>query len=193
MFFVFEGIEGAGKTTIIKELEKKLIAEGKKVKVTSEPTGKNDPFGTAIRRLIMEEDTNPLSEFFLFSAFRSKHVKQIKQWIKEGYIVLCDRFIYSSIVYQGHVLGIDIDFINQVNHYVLDGLTPNKVFLIDVDPEIAQQRNLKEQDKNDKFDLAPLEFHQKIRNSYLELAKNNANFKIIDGSKSTKEIIENIF
>ncbi len=190
MFYVFEGIEGAGKTTLIKILEEQLKNEGKKVMVTSEPTGKNNSFGTAIRKLIMEEKTSALTEFLLFSSFRSKHVVQIKQWLKEGYIVLCDRFIYSSIVYQGNVGKVDINFINQVNEYILKDLHPKKIFLIDVDPKIAQKRNKQEKDKNDKFDLAPLEFHKNIRKNYLKLADENLNFKVINGNETIEEIIK---
>ncbi len=194
MFFTIEGIEGSGKSTLINLLFNKLKDNGFKVKQTSEPRGFENDLGVEITNIIKRKDIDGMTEFLLFSSFRNMHTKTIiKPWLDEGNIVLCDRYIHSSIVYQGNVKGVDLKFIDTVNEKVMNGVIPKLVFLIDINPTIAQER-LKQRNKvNDKFDEEGMKFHQDVRLAYLELACQNDSFVVIHGDDTSENIVEKMY
>lgn len=193
MFFTIEGIEGSGKTTLLKEIEKEISSLGYKVKITTEPRGIDNEIGEKITEIIQKREIDGLSEFLLFSAFRNFHIKNfIKPWLKEGHIVICDRFVDSSVVYQGFVKKVDPKLIKNINKEVLNNLKPDKVFLIDLDPKISSERISIRDKKTDKFDVEDLSFHYKVRDGYLRLAKKNKNFIIIDGNCEITKIRDEI-
>ncbi len=194
MFFTIEGIEGSGKSTIINKLYELLEGKGYKVKMTSEPRGFESDLGVEITNIIKRDDIDGLTEFLLFSSFRNMHTKNIiKPWLDDGNIVLCDRYMHSSIAYQGDAKGVDLNFINLVNKQVINDVKPDLVFLIDLVPEIAQKRLNERNKDNDKFDHEDIEFHKKIRLAYLEMACEMDGFVVIHGDDSLDNIVNKIY
>lgn len=190
-FYSFEGGEGVGKSTVIKKLTEKLTEAGHVVKLTREPGGTD--LAEEIRNLIFENEMSKKTEVLLFAASRADHLqKVIIPALNRGEIVLCDRFVDSSIVYQSSKEGILESEIIKINDFVVEETYPHKTFLFDLDPEIAQKRIINVRDNN-RFDLEKMEFHTFVRNKYLELAQNNSRFLLIDASLKPEEIAHKIF
>ncbi|RLF64196.1 MAG: dTMP kinase, partial [Thermoplasmata archaeon] len=136
LFIVFEGIDGSGKTTVCRMLEKKLKSLGFNVFFTSEPT--NMEYGKILRRKL-KSGMDPIEAVLLFALDRYNHVKIIREYLKKGYIVICDRYYYSSLAYQGALLGKDMmSYIESIHRPFI--LKPDLVFLLDVLPEIGLSR-----------------------------------------------------
>jgi dTMP kinase len=169
MFVTFEGPEGAGKSTAIRGLVKALELAGHSVLVTREPGAGS--FGQKIRALLLEQDeVVPEAELLLFLADRANHVQKIiRPALAEGTVVLCDRHADSSVVYQGYARGVEIEFLNQGNRFATKGLKPDLTLLFDLDPEVGLKR-IGEGRDNNRLDREPLEFHQKVRAGFLDLA-----------------------
>ena len=167
MFITLEGPEGAGKSTVIKELAGRLAATGVKTLVTREPG--DGPVGQKIRDILLHgEAIHPHAELFLFLADRAQHVETvILPALEGGATVLCDRYADSTLVYQGYGRGLDIQLLRDLNHVATGGLEPNLTLLLDLPPElgIARIRH------KDRLDQEPIEFHEKIRSGFLEEAK----------------------
>ena len=184
-FIVFEGIDRSGKTTQAKLLYQRLKDEGEKVILTNEPG--ETAAGNEIRKLLLESELDllPLTEVFLFEADRREHVeKVIIPHLEKGYFVISDRYTYSTIAYQGGGKGIDEKIIEELNSIATDKLFPDIVFLIDISPETA----LKRKGKTDRMEKGGIQFLKKVREKYLELARKNSNFSVIDGEKTIEEI-----
>ena len=178
LFISFEGAEAVGKSTQIKRLKKRLEDEGFKVCLTREPGG--TALAENLRHLLKSEEMSPLTELFLVEAGRSDHVeKVIIPRLKRGEIVLCDRFISSSIVYQGIVGGVDLKKVNEMNHLASAGLSPDLCFWFDLDgPELF--RRLKQRAGNkDRFDSRSKNFHKQTLEAYRKLAKRSKKPKLI--------------
>lgn len=157
-----------------------------------EPGGTNT--GEKIRNLILQgTELNSLTELFLFSAARSELIQnEILPALDSNSVVVCDRYIYSSIAYQGHAKGLDLNVISEINSIATSQLDPDLVFLLDIDPELSFER--KNSDPKDRFEKESLEFHNEVRNGYLSLAKSNQKvWNIIDGQKPSEEIREIIW
>ncbi len=196
LFITFEGMDGCGKTTQINLLNQYLIKKNLKTFLTLEPGGCE--IGSELRQILLHSKKNisKEAELFLYLADRAQHVKEISQKLNEGYFVLCDRFIDSTLAYQGYGRGYDIKKINLLNEIAIDGLVPNLTFIFDIDAQIAQNRLPNEKDRLESLGI---EFFKKVRNGYLEIAKNESqkrNFVIIDATKSideiSKAVIENV-
>ncbi len=189
VFITLEGIEGSGKSSLTKWLQVQLQARNYSVQITNEPGGKDDTFGTNVRQLILE--TKGLStdtEFLLFSAYRNEHIqKTILPWLKENDFVICDRFIHSSVVYQGLTQNGDLELIEKTNKALTKQLKHFYTFLIDLDVETAKQR-IMSRTANNRFDYKTVEYHKQIRNNYLQLAKDNPSIIVIDGNRDLEEI-----
>jgi dTMP kinase len=163
-----EGIEGSGKTSHTKLLGKFLIRKGFPVVLTHEPGATQ--IGKKLRTLLLKGDSfqDPLTELFLFLADRREHYLQIiKKALEEGKIVLCDRFVDSTLAYQGYGRGIDLKFILDLNERILEGTWPDFTILLDCPVE----EGLKRTEKKDRLSQETLEFHQRVRYGYLELSK----------------------
>jgi dTMP kinase len=192
MFITFEGGEGSGKTTQAKRLVENLQKKGIKALFTREPGGTE--LAEKIRNLLLENQgiENALTEFLLLTAARHNHVESlIKPKVSEGFIVVCDRFFDSSIAYQGFCKELDINLMRSLHSSVFKDFGPNITFLIDIDPEIAQQRinSLTSNRTSNHYDQRNLEFHRKVRQGLLECAKLDAKrFTIIDGSLDMETI-----
>ncbi len=202
MFVTFEGPEGAGKSTALKIIASKLSELGHHVVTTREPGG--GPLGKRIRQMLLEEgEVSAETELLLFLADRANHVQTIVvPALKEGSVVLCDRHADSTIVYQGYGRGLDLSFLKAGNQFATKGLTPDLTLLFDLDPKIGLERldisektlfgpDKKRRDVN-RLDREPLEFHRKVRNGFLELARSEPNrFVILDAGKGPEELAQN--
>ncbi|BDV03813.1 MAG: thymidylate kinase [Candidatus Hepatoplasma scabrum] len=196
-FVTIEGIDGAGKTTIIDELKKiflkddKYFLKNKEVIFTREPGNSGNEFLLKTRDLIVNYDILPITELFLLQANRAEHIQKfIIPNLKNNKIVICDRFTDSTFVYQGLKGVKDQDIIITSKLATLD-VNPKRTYLIDLDPKIARKRIIKNKRTTNKFDNYDLNFHQQIRKRYLQLAKKeNKRFLIIDGNKKVNEIVE---
>jgi len=196
ILFSFEGIEGCGKTTQISLAATFLEGLGYRVLLTREPGATE--LGLEIRRLLLSPGFSPgvLSELLLYLADRHEHVsKIIRPHLEDGYLVLVDRFIDSTWVYQGYARQGDLRLIDYLNEVVTDKLKPVKTFLLDCEVEVglrrARQRNLVEGKSGleDRFDQFDLSFHQRIRDGFLQLARENQDrFLILNASLEVDEI-----
>lgn len=175
LFITFEGIEGSGKSTQIKLLEnfiKKNIT--KKVFLTREPGGTK--VSEKLRNIIINdltEKSNPYSELFLIFAARTEHYELIKKKINLGYIVLCDRYIDSTISYQHYNGSIPIKIINKLQQLIDKRKQPNITFLLNIDVKISRNRINSRKRKLDRFDRLSIYRMKKIRNAFLKIYKNN--------------------
>jgi len=188
MFVTFEGIDGSGKSTQAKILKEKLEESGYKVILTKEPGG--TPFGELIRNILLNFDMDPYSEFLLFASDRRHHVKNlIIPKLKEGFIVISDRFHDSSVAYQGYGRRVPLDFISKVHKEILEGIEPDVTILVDVPVSIGINR-LKSKDRIEKMGV---NFLENVRKGYFELAKENKRFVVVDGTLKIETIANTIF
>ena len=164
MFITFEGIDGAGKSTVIRSIADWLRESGRDVLVTREPGG--SIFGPKVREILLEGDAiTPKAEVFLFLADRTQHVDgTIKPFLESGGVVLCDRYADSTLVYQGYGRGLDVEMLRQLNGIATGNLQPKVTFLLDLEPEVAVTRST----KGDRMDRESLEFFTRIRNGFLK-------------------------
>ena len=195
MFIVFEGIDGAGKTTQARALYRRLIRMGRRALLTREPGG--TPLGQVVRRWVKtRQGLTPSAELFLLSAARSQLVEHvIRPSLSEGITVIADRFVASTIAYQGHGRGLDIGLVEQVNRQATAGVTPTITMLLDLDPEVGTRRNsAASRGQDDNFDAAPLGFQDKIRQAYLDQAAADPDgWLIMDGSTPRNRLSREIW
>ena len=191
-FIVLEGGEGTGKSTIAHFLEEELKKEGYPTFFTREPGGNDSLVAEKIRSIILDKSNNvlPLTEAYLFAASRAQHVEEIiLPHLKNNEIVICDRFVYSSYAYQGGGRNLGIDRIKTINSFAIEKVKPNLVLLFDLDPKIGLQRKRQNRQDFDRLDNEDLEFHYRVRNTYLKLAEEEPELiKIIDVNKPLKEV-----
>ncbi|MDI6890725.1 MAG: dTMP kinase [Thermodesulfovibrionales bacterium] len=190
----FEGIEGTGKTIQSRLLYEYLAKEGCKVILTEEPGGTR--IGLKIRDLLLSAENRgmtPVSELLLYNASRAQHIKEvILPALKIGSVVITDRFIDSTVAYQGYGRGIDLKLIDFIERIVTEGLKPDITLLLDLDVEIGLKRN-RGINKTDRLELEDLEFHKRVRDGYLEIAaKEPERIKLIDASESIEEVYNKI-
>ena len=194
MFITFEGGEGAGKSTAIKRIVEKLTSEGYEIVLTREPGG--TPIAEEIRNVILDKKNtamDPRTEALLYAASRRQHlVEKVIPALKEGKLVLCDRFIDSSLAYQGGAREIGIDNVYNMNLFATEGMLPDLTILFDIKPEEGLARiAANSQREVNRLDVEKLTFHNKVRDSFHELAKRfPERFVIIDASKSPDEVFE---
>ena len=172
LFISFEGTEGSGKTSVIKSCEEFLKNKGFKVILTREPGGIK--ISEQIRNIILSNDNtemDPMTEALLFAASRRQHlVEKIIPALNDGYIVLCDRYVDSSLVYQGISRGIGLEKVLEINRYAIDDLFPDLTIFIDVRPEVGLKRVFNGEGREiNRLDLEKLPFHQKIYDGYVSL------------------------
>ena len=198
-FIVFEGVEGCGKSF----QSKKLLNNLKKKKLSSLLT--REPGGTKsaelIRNLILKDYFNKdnkekfdkYTDTLLYLAARNEHVKnKIKPALKKKTIVICDRFIDSTLAYQVYGKKIKIKFINEIHKFILDGIKPNITFILKVSSKTSQKRLYKRRSKN-RYDNFAQSFYRKAQKSFLQIAKNKKNYYILDSSKNDDGLERKIF
>ncbi|MEW6162522.1 MAG: dTMP kinase [Nitrospirota bacterium] len=186
----FEGIEGTGKTIQSRLLYEYLAKEGCKVTLTEEPGGTR--IGLKIRDLLLSAENRgmtPISELLLYNASRAQHIKEvILPALKIGSVVITDRFIDSTVAYQGYGRGIDLKLIDFIERIVTEGLKPDITLLLDLDVEIGLKRN-RGINKTDRLEIEDLEFHKRVRDGYLEIAaKEPERIELIDASESIEGV-----
>jgi dTMP kinase len=193
LFITFEGGEGCGKSTQIAALKTRLEAMGKTVVQTREPGG--TALGESVRNLLQYDDAgqgmSPEAELLLFAASRAQHVRElIVPAIAEGQIVLCDRFLDSTTVYQGVARAIDSKKVDTINQFAIGDTMPNLTILIDLPPEIGLARvHARSDGQLDRMENEAIEFFQAVRQGYLNLAKSEPRrFLVLDGSQSVEEL-----
>jgi dTMP kinase len=192
MFITLEGPEGSGKTTAVEAAVKELEARGYQIVRTREPGG--TPIAEQIRNVILDKENtkmDPRTEALLYAASRRQHLVE-KVWpaLKEGKIVICDRYLDSSLAYQGGARGLGVDNILNVNMFATENTFPDLTLLFDITPEEGLKRIAANASREvNRLDLEKLEFHHKVRNTFLELAKKYPErYVIIDASKSREEV-----
>lgn len=196
LFITFEGPEGSGKTTLIKFLNEKInycINNGE-IKysgtlATREPGGKNNLLAEEIRNILLNKkndwDIPNITESLLFAASRSVHVIQtIKPALENNKIVLCDRYLDSSIVYQGYVRGLGVELVTKINEFVIQGLLPDITFYLDVDPQVGLDRIKNNNRNTNRFDDENLDFHFQIAKYYKEYFAKKSNVIRLDANSS---------
>ena len=192
-FITFEGPEGSGKTSVIVGVEKYLKEEGYDILTTREPGGSK--IAEDIRSIILHKDNIEMdahAEALLFAAARSQHFNEkILPAINENKIILCDRFIDSSLAYQGHARELGIDKIYEINQFAIGNILPELTLFIDVPPKVGLERVFSNIRKIDRLDLEELEFHEKVYEGYMIIAKKYSNrFKIVDGTQPIEKVVE---
>ena len=192
-FITFEGGEGTGKSTQAQLLFSSIKNTSEKVILTREPGGTN--IAEEIRKIIVKNNynLNKVSELLLIYAARNEHLKDtIIPSLDKGHVILCDRFLDSTFVYQVQGKKIDQKIFEYFNKLIIKNYKPEITFIIDIDPKIGIERSLKLNKKETKYEKLPLSFHEKVRNDFIALSKKDERFKLIDGSKSIMEIHEEI-
>lgn len=191
LFITFEGPDGCGKTTQMNLLAQYFEKKGKKVVLTREPGGKG--LGEKVREILLNYngEVSDRCESFLFLADRAQNIDIIvKPAVKQGEIVLCDRHIDSTVAYQGYGRGLDINEINMLNNLATGGKKPDLTLVFDVDVETSMKRVGKEKDR---MESAGIDFHNRVRNGYLELATQEPDrIKVLDATKTIEEIHEKV-
>ncbi|MDH5723049.1 MAG: dTMP kinase [Alphaproteobacteria bacterium] len=202
LFITFEGGEGAGKTTQVNRLARSLSERGHYVVTTREPGG--TPESEKIRQLLVQRDAfnwNPIAETLMFFAARSMHIESIiKPALKEGSIVISDRFTDSTVAYQGYGKGLDLGKIRDIEKVSIDGFKPDLTFLLDIDINKGLERSTKclssklgYEKTEDRFERMETEFHKRLRQGFLEIAKKEKKrIKVFDAEKDAGVLAEGI-
>lgn len=192
MFITIEGPEGSGKTTAVDTAVKELEKMGYQIVRTREPGG--TPIAEQIRNVILDKNNTAMdqrTEALLYAASRRQHLVE-KVWpaLKEGKIVICDRYLDSSLAYQGGARGLGVDNILQVNSFATEGTFPDLTLLFDIEPKLGLARIAANSNREvNRLDLEKIEFHNKVRNTFLELAKRYPErYVVIDASQSREEV-----
>lgn len=191
LFITFEGGDGCGKTTQIRLLDEYLRSKGYRTLLTREPGSKG--LGIKLREILLnyDGDVSPVCESFLFLADRAQHVDCIiKPALEDGIIVLCDRHVDSTVAYQGYGRGLDLDQIHNLNKIATSGLKPDLTIVLDVDVETSQKRVGSEKDR---MESAGIEFFERVRKGFLEIAKQEPErVKVVDSTQSIEDIHKQI-
>ena len=197
MFITLEGIEGAGKTTLIENLADVFRTLNHEVLVTREPGG--CALGQKLRALLLDPDTEivPEVELFLFLADRAQHVAEvIRPALARGVVVLCDRYADSTIVYQGYGRGLDVEKLRTLNDMAVGGLWPDRTLVLDMDPAVALARARRRNaacglaGKEGRFEAEHLPFHTRIREGFkLWAARNTKRIAILDAADSPEGLM----
>ncbi len=192
--FVFEGNDGAGKTTAAKAVKERLEKEGWDVLLTREPGG--SPIAEQIRELLLSVSNamDPKTEALLYAAARREHlVSTLLPALEEGKIVLCDRFLDSSLAYQGKGRNLGLEEIEALNDFGLEGFRPARTLFFSLDLETEKKRMEERGDLN-RLDLEPDSFHMKVREGFDQLMeKHPERYAIVDASKSREEVADQAY
>ena len=198
LFITFEGSEGTGKTTQIQRLANHLENIGREVVISREPGG--TPLGEDIRHLLKHADSGanmvPRAELLLFAASRAQHVDElIRPNVEQGKVVICDRFLDSTTVYQGVARAIDSDIVATINQVAIASTLPDLTVLIDLDPEEGFRRiQSRNTEPPDRMEQEHMDFYKAVRQGYLEEAsKHKDRFLVIDGTQTMDEVEQAIW
>lgn len=187
----FEGVEGSGKSTQLELLRRLLEGRGRDVVVTREPGG--TPAGERVRALLLDPavELHPRAEALLFAAARAELVEAvIRPALERGAVVLCDRYLDSSLAYQGEARGLGRDPVSQVNRFATGGLLPDLVVLLDLDPAAGLVRRARDPDRIEAQDLG---FHRRVRDAFRDLAAAEpGRFAVVDAAAPVTEVADRV-
>ncbi|QHS23866.1 dTMP kinase [Virgibacillus sp. MSP4-1] len=194
LFITFEGGEGAGKTSIIEELNEKLLEKGYQTIKTREPGGIK--ISEKIREVILDRSHTEMdarTEALLYAAARRQHLaEKVIPKLEQGFIILCDRFIDSSLVYQGYARGLGIEDVYDINRFAIQDCMPDVTFLLDIPPEkgLERIRGNAEREQN-RLDLEELSFHKKVHEGYQLIADRfPERIRRIDAGQPFNQVLE---
>ena len=191
LFITFEGADGCGKTTQMKLLADYLKTQGLEVVLTREPGGKG--LGEKVREILLNYDgeVSDRCESFLFLADRAQNIDIIvNPAVEQGKIVLCDRHIDSTVAYQGYGRGLDLDRIKMLNNLATNDRKPDLTIVFDIDVETSMKRVGSEKDR---MESAGIEFHNKVRNGYLEIAKEEPErIKVVNAVQPIEQVFDDV-
>ena len=191
MFVTFEGIDGSGKSTQAELLSSRLEQEGLDVLATREPGG--TPLGEGLRELVLHgEDMTAWAEALLYAASRAQHVEEvIRPALERGAWVVCDRYLDSSVAYQGVGRGLGLDRVLELNLAAVGGLLPERTFLLDLDPGELSARLAGE---HDRLEREAFDFHERVREGYRELASRDPErYVVLDAARPPDELAEEVY
>lgn len=190
-FIVVEGPDGSGKTTVCSLLATKLKEEGKQIVHTREPGGID--IAEQIRNVILDPKNEAMdgkTEALLYAASRRQHlVERVIPSIEEGKIVLCERFVYSSLVYQGYARGLGIDEVFAINKFAIGDMMPDLVIYLDVDEKVGLSR-VDSRGNKDRLDGESSQFHKRVVEGYKLIKERFKDFKIVDASRDVDTVLK---
>jgi len=195
-FIAFEGGEGSGKSTILEKIYNWLLEENKDCIKTREPGGIK--ISEQIREVILDAENtkmDPRTEALLYAAARRQHlVEKVMPALDAGKVILCDRFIDSSLAYQGFARGLGIEEIYKINEFAIGECMPNISILFDIDPAVGLERINKDKNREvNRIDLEKIDFHNRVREGYNEVFETSKGRMIkIDASKTIEEVYEDV-
>lgn len=196
IFITFEGPEGAGKTTIIQMIAQELEKQQVEIVSTREPGGIH--ISEQIREVILSPDNSAMdgrTEALLYAAARRQHlVEKVIPALNRGAIVLCDRFIDSSLAYQGYARGLGMDEVLSINEFAIDDMMPTKTYYFDIEPEIGLRRIEKNKTREvNRLDMEKVDFHHKVREGYQKVCERfSERIVMVDASKSMDEVFHEV-
>lgn len=193
IFIVLEGSDGSGKSTMAKKIGDYYRKEGREIEFTREPGGTD--ISEDIRELILDNNNTEMdykTEALLYAAARAQLISEkINPWLQDGKIVISERYVYSSLVYQGIGRGLGIEKIREINSFATGGLKPDIVLLLDVNPESGLKRKLNI-DGGDRIENEDVSFHKQVYEGYKYLAGLYPEIKIINAERTVDEIFNDI-
>ncbi|PIC69564.1 dTMP kinase [Sporosarcina sp. P18a] len=197
LFISFEGPEGAGKTTVLQAIAERLLAQGQDVIMTREPGG--IPIAEKIREVILDSNHSTMdgkTEALLYAAARRQHlVEKIIPALQQNKIVLCDRFIDSSLAYQGFARKLGIDEVLAINLFAIEEYMPDCTIFFDVPPEVGLARIWRDKEREqNRLDLEKMEFHEQVYKGYQEvMLRDEGRIQIVDAQQLPAQVIENVW
>lgn len=190
-FITFEGPDGSGKSSVIEQVYD-YLKETRAVLMTREPGG--IPVSEKIREIVLGDEMDSRTEALLFAASRSEHlVKKVLPALNSGQLVLCDRFIDSSLVYQGSARGIGVENIREINEFAIRGKMPDLTIYLKVDAETGLSRIQKNNRLENRLDKENIDFHNKVVSGYNELSENNPDrIRVINANQDLDKVIQDV-
>ena len=195
MLITFEGLDYSGKSTQVQLLADRLTVQDHRVLVLREPGGTD--IGEKIRKMLLDKNNDGMteaSELFLFSASRSQLVQEVvRPALDGGMVVICDRYYDSSTAYQGFGRGIPLDVIHAINRYATGGLVPDVTFFLDIPIREIDKRMHSSKSNKDRMESNSIEFYERTRSGYLQIAKTESRYCVIDGLQPIDDLHELIW
>lgn len=195
LFITFEGNDGSGKSSALQTVKQELLELGYDVIYTREPGG--SPIAEKIREVILDKDNvgmDPKTEALLYAASRREHiVKTILPALEAGKVILCDRFLDSSLAYQGYSRDLGLENVLEMNQFATEGLYPDLTILVCTRPEIGMSRIKKDERDMDRLELEKMTFHNKVYDGYIALSeKFKDRIVVINGEQTKEQVLSDV-
>lgn len=195
LFITFEGNDGSGKSSALQTVKQELLDLGYDVIYTREPGG--SPIAEKIREVILDKDNvgmDPKTEALLYAASRREHiVKTILPALEAGKVILCDRFLDSSLAYQGYSRDLGLENVLEMNQFATEGLYPDLTILVCTRPEIGMSRIKKDERDMDRLELEKMTFHNKVYDGYIALSeKFKDRIVVINGEQTKEQVLSDV-